>query len=198
MTSWSFQTVRRMREAWKRETYVRSQSFSSESAVKYLHVRRREIQISPPLGEQDQSNALSQGQQRQSNPHPIPCLPPRRLYIDWCIIWNSIVQLHALQAILISSWCNSIQFRFKCTSWASYWERRTSAFICSPVYCFVFRVGSFFSRPPRRPDEKTKLPAGLKWFSTQKEGSWIGLVTLIREPPLSPRRFYQTSTYRPS
>ena len=32
----SFQTVRRMREAWKTETYVRSQSFSSESAVKYL------------------------------------------------------------------------------------------------------------------------------------------------------------------
>ena len=41
-----------------------------------LHVRRRKIQISPPLGEQDQSNALSQGQQRQSNPHPMP-LPPR-------------------------------------------------------------------------------------------------------------------------
>ena len=48
-----------MREAWKRETYV--QSFSSESAVKYLHVGRRKIQISPPLGEQD-----------QSNPHPMP------------------------------------------------------------------------------------------------------------------------------
>ena len=47
-----------MREAWKRETYVRSQSFSSESAVKYLHIGRRKIQISPPLGEQDQSNAL--------------------------------------------------------------------------------------------------------------------------------------------
>ena len=45
-----------MREAWKRETYV--QSFSSESAVKYLHVGRRKIQISPPPGEQDQSNAL--------------------------------------------------------------------------------------------------------------------------------------------
>ena len=77
-----------MREAWKRETYVRSQSFSSESAVKYLHVGRRKIQISPPLGEQDQSNALPQGQQRQSNPHPMPCLPPpppRRLYIDRCI-----------------------------------------------------------------------------------------------------------------
>ena len=36
MISRSLQTVRRMREAWKRETYVRSQSFSSESAVKYL------------------------------------------------------------------------------------------------------------------------------------------------------------------
>ena len=76
MISRSFQTVRRMREAWKWETYVRSQSFSSESAVKYLHVGRRKIQISPPLGEQDQSNALPQGQQRQSNPHPMPCLPP--------------------------------------------------------------------------------------------------------------------------
>ena len=41
-----------------------------------LHVRRRKIQISPPLGEQDQSNALPQGQQRQSNPHPMPCPPP--------------------------------------------------------------------------------------------------------------------------
>ena len=53
MISRSFQTVRRMREAWKWETYVRSQSFSSESAVKYLHVGLRKIQISPPLGEQD-------------------------------------------------------------------------------------------------------------------------------------------------
>ena len=60
MISTSFQTVRRMHEAWNWETYVQSQSFSSESAVKYLH----------PLGEQDQSNALPQGQQRQSNPHP--------------------------------------------------------------------------------------------------------------------------------
>ena len=72
-----------MHEAWKRETYV--QSFSSESAVKYLHVGRRKIQISPPLGQQAQSDALPQGQQRQSNPLPMPCLPPRRLYIDRCI-----------------------------------------------------------------------------------------------------------------
>ena len=77
-----------MREAWKRETYVRSKSFSSESAVKYLHVGRRKIQISPPPGEQDKSNALPQGQQRQSNPHPMPCSPPR-LYIDRYIIPSS-------------------------------------------------------------------------------------------------------------
>ena len=76
MISRSFQTVRRIREAWKRETYVRAQSFSFESAVKYLHMRRRKIQISPPLGEQDPSNALPQGQQGQSNPHPCPVSPP--------------------------------------------------------------------------------------------------------------------------
>ena len=84
------QTVRHMREAWKRETYVRSQSFSSEWAVKYLHVGRKKIQISLPPGEQDQSNALPQGQQRQSNPHPMPP-SPRRLYIDRCINLSSLV-----------------------------------------------------------------------------------------------------------
>ena len=85
MISRSFQTVWRMREEWEWETYVRSQSFLSESVVKYLHVGRRKIEISPPLGEQDQSNALPQGQQRQSNPHSMPCLPhPRRHNIDRC------------------------------------------------------------------------------------------------------------------
>ena len=44
------------------------------------HVRQRKIQISPPPGEPDWSNALPQGQQRQSNP------PPRHLYIDRCIL----------------------------------------------------------------------------------------------------------------
>ena len=65
-----------MREAWKHKTYARSQSLSSELAVKYPHLGRRKIQIFPPPGEQDQSNALPQGQQRQSNPHPMPCPPP--------------------------------------------------------------------------------------------------------------------------
>ena len=85
MISRSFQTVRRMHEAWKREIYVQSQSFSSESAVKYLHVGQRKIQISPPLGKQDQSNALPQGQQRQSNPHPMPSLPCPQLAWHWLV-----------------------------------------------------------------------------------------------------------------
>ena len=57
------------------ETYIWSQSLSSESAVKYPHIGRRKIQISSPPGGQDQSNALPQGQQRQSNPHAMPLLP---------------------------------------------------------------------------------------------------------------------------
>ena len=68
-----------MREAWKRETYVRSQSFSSESVVKYLHVGRRKIQISPPPGEQDKSNALPQGQQRQPKDRISALLSTERL-----------------------------------------------------------------------------------------------------------------------
>ena len=41
----------------------------------------------PSPGRKDQSNALPQGQQRQSNPHRMPCPPPPplRLYIDRCI-----------------------------------------------------------------------------------------------------------------
>ena len=51
------------------------------------HVGRRKIQISPPTGEQDWSNALPQGQQRQSNPFPMPFLSPpspapHRFYVD--------------------------------------------------------------------------------------------------------------------
>ena len=93
-----------MRNARKRETYVRSQSFSTESAVKYLHVGRRKIQISLPPGEQDQSNALPQEQQRQSNPHPMPCLPPAGHYIDRCIIGYEFFKglIHCLSAIYYS------------------------------------------------------------------------------------------------
>ena len=35
-------------EAWKWETYVWLQSFSSESAVKYLHIGGRKIQVNIP------------------------------------------------------------------------------------------------------------------------------------------------------
>ena len=64
-----------MREAWKRETYARSQSLSSESAVKYPHVGRRKIQIFPPPGEQDQSNALPH-RANKDNQIPTPCPAP--------------------------------------------------------------------------------------------------------------------------
>ena len=67
MISWSFQTVRRMREAWKRET----------CSVSVFFVRVGS-QLSPRRGEQYQSNAVSQGKQRRSNPYPMPCLPPPR------------------------------------------------------------------------------------------------------------------------
>ena len=76
-----------------------SVSFLSESAVKYLDVGRRKIQISPPLGEQDPSNALPQGQQRQTNPHPMPC--PRRLNIDRCI--NSSIEASVSEIFAIKN-----------------------------------------------------------------------------------------------
>ena len=53
------------------------------------HVGRRKIQISPPRGEQDWSNALPQGQQKQSNPPPCPAPPPPAG--SWsllCVLWN--------------------------------------------------------------------------------------------------------------
>ena len=54
--------------------------------------RQSNISTSGEPGEQDQSNALPQGQQRQSNPHPMPCLPPRRLYIERCIMRKNSLQ----------------------------------------------------------------------------------------------------------
>ena len=75
-----------MREAWKWETYVLFLSlFSSESAVKYLHVGRRKIQISPPLGEQD-----------QSNPHPMPYLPPAGLTLIGALFFLSSPEISAV------------------------------------------------------------------------------------------------------
>ena len=78
--------------------------FSSELAVKYLHVGRRKIQISLPPGEQHQSNALPQGQQRQSNPHPMPCLTPRRHYIDRCIICHRKFVMIEIKEYFLPKW----------------------------------------------------------------------------------------------
>ena len=44
------------------------------------------IQISLPLGQQENSNALPSGQSDRSKSRPMPCLPARRLDIDRCII----------------------------------------------------------------------------------------------------------------
>ena len=86
MISRPFQTVRRMREAWKGETYVRSQSFSSESAVKYLHVGRRKIQISPGRTRSVKCPTPGPTKTIKSPPHALPS--PRRHNIDRCI--NSV------------------------------------------------------------------------------------------------------------
>ena len=67
---------------WGREW---SQSFSSESAVKYLRVGRRKIQISPPLGEQD-----------QSNPHPMSYLPPAGLTLIGALFFLSSPEISAV------------------------------------------------------------------------------------------------------
>ena len=78
MTSWSFQTVRRMREAWQRETDARYQSFSPKSAVKYIHVGRRKIQISPPPGRTRSVKCPTPGPTKtiKSPPHALPPPPP--------------------------------------------------------------------------------------------------------------------------
>ena len=76
----SFQTVRRMREAWKRETYVRSQSFSSESAVKYL----QDSNIPSP-GRTRSFKCPTRGHNQIPTPCPAPD-PPRRHNIDRYII----------------------------------------------------------------------------------------------------------------
>ena len=60
-------------------------SRQSNPSPRRSHVGRRKSQISPPPGEQDWSNVLNLGQQKQSNPHTMPCLPLCRLYIGRCI-----------------------------------------------------------------------------------------------------------------
>ena len=63
------------------ETYVRSQSLSSESAVKSFptsgprraRVGRREIQISPPPGEQDYIGQMPYPRANKDNQIPTPC-----------------------------------------------------------------------------------------------------------------------------
>ena len=91
MISRSLQTVRRMREGWKPKHMFGHSLFrpsrqsniptSGEERFKYLLPWENRIRSnSPPLGRQIQSNP-------RRMPSPLPP-PPRRLYIDRCIIWD--------------------------------------------------------------------------------------------------------------
>ena len=98
--AWSVEVGNRLRE-----TDFPSQSFSPKSAVKYLHVGRRKIQISPPQGEQDQSNTLPRANKDNQIPTPYPASPPpRRLYIDRCIIIDKLF----IQTLIIFLLRNSL------------------------------------------------------------------------------------------
>ena len=80
-----FQTMRHMHEAWKQETYVQSQSFPSELAVISPRQVKKDSNIPCPGRTRSVKCPIPQGQQRQSNPHPMPCLPPCRHDIVRCI-----------------------------------------------------------------------------------------------------------------
>ena len=74
MISRSFQTVRRVRQAWKWGNICSVSSVRVGSQI-HPHVSPmlgEEYSNIPSPGDQDWSNALPQGQQRQSNPHPMP------------------------------------------------------------------------------------------------------------------------------
>ena len=76
----------RMREAWKRETYVRSQSSSSESAVKYLLSGEQRFKY--PLPWENKVSQMPHPRANKDNQIPAPCPsspPPRRHDIDRCI-----------------------------------------------------------------------------------------------------------------
>ena len=61
----------RMREAWKRETYVRSQSSSSESAVKYLLSGEQRFKYPLPL--ENKVSQMPHPRANKNNQIPAPC-----------------------------------------------------------------------------------------------------------------------------
>ena len=63
-----------MREAWKRETYVRSQSSSSESAVKYLLSGEQRFKY--PLPWENKVSQMLHPRANKDNQIPAPCPAP--------------------------------------------------------------------------------------------------------------------------
>ena len=85
----SFQTVRRMREAWLFDLSLFRPSQQSNIPTSVPRRAKKDSKFPLPV-EQDRSSALPQGRERaaKSPPHDLrpPPLPlPRRLYIDKCI-----------------------------------------------------------------------------------------------------------------
>ena len=163
MISRSFQTVRLMREAWKWETCVRSQSFSSESAVKYLNVGRRKIQISRPLGEQDQSNDPTLGSTKaiKSPPHALPP-PPRRHNIDRCT--RMLQKFFSSVLSIYTALCKSVSlaiFQAVKLFWLPSEKREidlyisTWAFSCSFPVCLALLMSVYFTTSDKK--WKTKM-----------------------------------------
>ena len=78
-----------MREAWKRETYVRSQSSSSELADKYLHVGRR------PLPLENKISQMPYPRPTKTIKSPPHALPPHEI--------DMITQVHHEIGSLLSN-----------------------------------------------------------------------------------------------
>ena len=65
-----------MREAWKRETYVRSQSSSSESAVKYLLSGEQRFKYPLPCENKVSQMLHPRANKDNQTPSPCPASPP--------------------------------------------------------------------------------------------------------------------------
>ena len=133
--SQSFQTIWHMREAWNRETY--SMFGLSLFRLSRLSNMSKDSNIPSP-GRTRSSNALPQGQQSQSNPHPLLWPhPPRRLYIDRCI--SVSVENLVKWVVFWKAFVDNVQ-KFSSKVSSDVWvERRVVPCDVSCSFSFVFQ-----------------------------------------------------------
>ena len=87
---------------------------------------------------------------KMSNPHPMPCLPPRRLYIDGCIIARVVPTYCCLLLIIVSIWSITYHFLLRLHKG----ESKTSlCFSFSIIYSFLL----IDLNPKQWPTRKPKL-----------------------------------------